>query len=667
MPKGRERRRQDHFPSLAEQEQLRASARTLAEHIVARDLEQLAPATWYALDERDPRGAPSGDPALDERLHWTAQTARSLAADELARRYLAETGLEAVAAWDAYRIAERWSGWDFDPRRLTEEQHAAYQHAGRRLTLIAAAGAIAGGTADAVPWREEFFATFAPDEVASLLETARAARPEADHEALRDHPLYVAALAEYDATLEHGRMTPEEVDAELESTLSANGLRQPSLAEWFRAHAGPPLSVGEIAMSVQQIRVEEDRRRLTEAERQATEERTRRAEAEQELARTKEQLRELQRNTLVPSALHGGWRRRDLPRRRDDLERGVLRPDGMSVSEATKLLDVAARQVNAREFADLSVPQIRTLVALCALLTDAGTRTEDGGEVFPRILTFTARQLYDQADVNSRQPKLCRDIMHAVVDLADLRVFLELTGRDSETRQKLVAFHEGAMFELTPQFKDDDPSLFDQWAAWRKAKRRDPKAAGPWAGPLPARYTVTFHDFIRQGWSPLVISREVLGRLERGARKVRGPKGRLTPLDWALFLELTFTRQDLQLEVFREPGAPEVHTFRCHVKRNDFLRDYLGAEMRKNPARARKSYHDSAEVLRAGGVTLAHELDVQTSKGQRDVYLPNPACLPGIGPRAERALARQEKQAADGEASSERGKGRRRRHAKGKK
>ncbi len=372
-----------------------------------------------------------------------------------------------------------------------------------------------------------------------------------------------------------------------------------------------------------------------QAERAAEDANRRAADAE----RRAEEAERRAHRTLIPSAIHGAYRAKDAAARHALVEQGMLLPEG-DESRAV-IAGAAVRQVNAREFADLSVPQIRALVGVCSRITEAGTVS--GGKLFQKQPSFTARELYEAAGVNHRQAKQCGDLFTAMVDLSDRRTFFEITGEDPDTKKPLSAMWEGPVFTMVPIFPGEDSSLFDRYVAWRQKARNE---RGPWKGPLPARYTLTIPAIVRQTLSPLVISRDTLQRLEEGARKVRG-NGKLTPLDWALFMEVTLTRQSQQLEVIQVEGGSDVYSFRSYVDRQKFLNDYLGeAEIKNNPARCERAYESSANVLRAGELMLDVRFARASRGGERDIYVPHPDVLLGIARRAKRV---QELRAAEAE------------------
>jgi hypothetical protein len=150
-------------------------------------------------------------------------------------------------------------------------------------------------------------------------------------------------------------------------------------------------------------------------------------------------------------------------------------------------------------------------------------------------------------------------------------------------------------------------------------------------------------DLARLIHNPLAISRDTLRRLIDGAKQVRG---KMTGLDLALFMEMTFKRQDKELEVVSKPDTPDVYSARAYVVRDKFLEDYIGAaELKKNRRRWEEAYKSSADVLVAGGLALSREYDRSARRGARDVFVPNPAVVLGVGPRAQRAYEAEQRKA----------------------
>jgi hypothetical protein len=563
-----------------------------------------------------------------------------------AERYLEDTGLAPGVAARAHTMDSPDAGRLMDWSRLTKEEASEYRQALgtlERLNLLwqqALGMALTEepkppGTAEemkaaeAIIERSRFTAEDADGkEVTTLVVSGGARSGHLEMPGAKE----AAAIVE---ALQSKAVLPVEHYAQERAKLLTDsaGELQLSPREWLTAQ-GQESALEALGFGLERL---DSERQLEEANRRADEEKRAKEAAESQLARMRGD------RTLLPRALHDGWRpttdkdgKSKQLSRLEAMQRGEIVPENESTTEI--LSRAAVRQVDAREFADLTVPQIRALVGVCSLITDAGETDE--GQRFVKSPTFTARQLYEAAGVNARQPKQCRDTYHALVELAERRVFLEvLNPADSETGKPTLSMLEGPMFTLVAHFAGDDPQLFGKWTAWRKKHNR-----GAWTGPLPVRYTLTLSNAVRQTFSPLVLSRDTLERLEAGAKKVRD-NGKLTPLDWALFMELTFTRQSQQIEIFSASGNPDIVSVRSYVERRSFLRDYHGAAaLKKDPARLDRQYETSAEVLKAGGLVLKATFGQKGRRGARDIFVPNPAVLLGVGPRAERAHEIQEAQ-----------------------
>ena len=323
-----------------------------------------------------------------------------------------------------------------------------------------------------------------------------------------------------------------------------------------------------------------------------------------------------------------------------DIERGDV---AVQTPEMLGTLQQASTRPNTREFADITMPQIRALVGVMALLTDADDT--DGGKLLaPPTITVDATEFYRLAEVPSRQTKLTRALLAGMVDLTDRRVFLEVQGRDA-TGRRWVAMVEKPLFEMVPIFAEMDTSdeLLDAWARWR-GQRREGGKMPPWDGPMPKRYLFTIPNLVRQSGAPLIFSRDVLASLDEGARQVRN--GKSVPRDWALWLEIARTRQSRQLSFIATDNhahAP-ITSFRCYVDRGAFLRDYHGDAATHNRGRLEADYLASVEVLQRGRLTLETKLDQPIKKNarqRRDIFVPNPEKLLGIEKRAAGVLKKK--------------------------
>jgi len=326
------------------------------------------------------------------------------------------------------------------------------------------------------------------------------------------------------------------------------------------------------------------------------------------------------------------------------VERGEV---ALQRPEMLETIQQASARASTREFADLTMSQIRALVAVMAILTDAD-ETDGGRLLAPESITVTATEFYRQAEVPSRQTKLTRALLAGMVDLTDRRVFLEVREKDA-TGKTWVGIVEKPPFEMVPLFAEEDTTgdLLAAWERWRMQRREERREGGKapaWEGPMPRQYVFTLPNLVRQSGAPLIFSRDVLASLEEGARHVRG--GKLTPRDWALWLEITRTRQAGQLSFIATDNhtEPPITSFRCYVDRRAFLRDYHGDAATHHRGRLEADYLASVEVLRRGRLTLETRLDVPLKKNareRRDIFVPNPEKLLSIEKRATGMLKRQ--------------------------
>lgn len=623
-------------------------------------------------------------------------------ADAVARAYLAETGLGARAVLEALEwlpgpsaslavavYSERTIAGDLDRFRVLRARLRAADH-----YHFAARAAAEGAPALTPEWRAAILAPLTADECAAL-DGALAlpdGRPAGEQPAdvfggwAADGGLPTGRVAWLDAEREELHAITARAAAATEAQRGAvlaelltgpAGTRQPDPVVWGTSRlVGVPSSFGIVGEGAARgeggadwwyaglvLRGAFERLALEEAEGERAALAAQLAEVDARAA-----LQPRPDRTLMPRVIADQWRPRDSDRLAATLAQvrdGNVGadPEVRAALERAAATRAELRQVNAREFADLTVPQIRALVGVCALLTDAG-ETDDGGRFAPPP-TFSARQLYAEAGVNHRQPKACRDLVGALAMHADRRLFFELTYSD-EAGRPCVAFVERPMFDMVVHFAGDDGATFRQWARWReevraggerhphgeKGTRRPP----PWSGPLPTHYTLTMPNLVRQTAGALVMSRDVLARLERGARAVRGGVGKLTSLDWALFMELFFTRQARQWDAVPVAGTAEpVQSFRCYIARRQFLVDYLGeSRVRKNPGECGELYRQSARVLEAGGLVIAKEFARPVRRGDRDVFVPNPDVILGLSRRAERVAELRDAEAGERAATTRR-------------
>lgn len=373
---------------------------------------------------------------------------------------------------------------------------------------------------------------------------------------------------------------------------------------------------------------------------------------------------------MMPQGWYNGTQRRATPETRARLRQ---RMEAGEVELFGNTPEGWERRQNPRELLGLSVPQYRALFALCHRLGDERQeerREPDGTTIreWPESVSMTAAALYQAAGVNTRGTSGRREFFAALVDLSDREMQYEII----LGRQMIV--HREPVVTFTPSFDlggetDGDSrgqALAARWSAWREERRKlGTEAAPAWDGPLPAAYVFTLAKPLRLGEGALVFSRQVFARIEAAAQRVRG---QAHPLDFAVFLEATITRQPQQLEAFptTEEGAERVHSFRSYINRDQVLADHYGAEkLRKDRKRATAQYEMALEVNLAAGTFLEVEKAVATKRrGElRDIVVPSPTMLPYLANRAAGALKRAEEKAAKKArgATKGRAKGRRRR------
>jgi hypothetical protein len=372
---------------------------------------------------------------------------------------------------------------------------------------------------------------------------------------------------------------------------------------------------------------------------------------------------------MMPQGWYNGTQRRATPETRGRLQK---RLEAGEVELFGKAPEGWELRQNPRELLGLSVPQYRALFALCHRLGDERQeerREPDGTTIreWPESVSMTAAALYQAAGVNTRGTSGRREFFAALVDLSDREMQYEII----LGRQMIV--HRAPVVTFTPTFDlggeaDADSrgqALAARWGAWREERRKlGTEAAPAWDGPLPAAYVFTLARPLRLGEGALVFSRQVFARIEAAAQHLRG---QAHPLDFAVFLEATITRQPQQLEVFptTEEGAERAHSFRCYINRDQVLADHYGAEkLQKDRKRATAQYEIALEVNLAAGTFLEVKKAVATKKrGElRDIVVPSPTMLPYLANRAAGALKRAEEKAAKKARGAAKGRAKSRRH-----
>jgi hypothetical protein len=380
-----------------------------------------------------------------------------------------------------------------------------------------------------------------------------------------------------------------------------------------------------------------------------------RAEAEERAASLEGELRSapirtLGRDVKFPQGLvRSGWEIGHFVQKADGLLQGELFPFTSRTSDAVQ--DAATVWLDRSQFGSISTDQVRALVAVFRIFTTVG----DDGRLFREgPVTIDASLLYQGAGINSRSVEPRRRLFEALDWWDSHPVYLttqQYGQRPDGTQGMMISGERTPLFTIKPWwFPSDDgrkkgrDDLGAIHRAWGRRGLTDHKPE--WTGPLPDRYEIVLSDFVRAVGGSIVVDAEVLDRLDRGAKVARGATESFTALDWRLWMEVTLRVQSSEHHISQD-GA----SLNSYVDRTALLVDYYGAEKVAHARRRGKlakyidQYERAAEVLVAGGL-VQWIPDHVTGKGKaRDIFIPSPELIRGLGARASRAARKIDKPA----------------------
>lgn len=293
--------------------------------------------------------------------------------------------------------------------------------------------------------------------------------------------------------------------------------------------------------------------------------------------------------------------------------------------------------VERRQFAELSTPEIR---GLCGVFRAFSSMGDNGREFTDSVLSLDARTMYDACGVDARQPKSCRELFDALRKLSERDVYVPLTFQDGD--QFWVMGERTPVCQVRPVWSPEKREDADAIArAWIRQERGGKEE---WTGPLPDKYVLTLPGIMRKVWGALVVSGDVLQRLEDGAKQERGKGQGFRPIDWALFLELTQTTQAQQL-------ADNLQSLCSYIDRDAFILAHHGREKVESYRKRRHyktlvaEYEKAAQVLLAAGICTSWKPGSKGKRGPRDVFTLSPDVVHGLAERAERQRKRQQARA----------------------
>lgn len=343
----------------------------------------------------------------------------------------------------------------------------------------------------------------------------------------------------------------------------------------------------------------------------------------------------LRDRTIMPYALvQGGWQRGGpFKQYLEGIRQGELfTPPGEGVEG---FLENAAEVVaDTTQLGHLSPMQVRAMIGVFRIFTSGG---DDRGMFRIGSVPVPASTLYEAAGVSPRNGRACAELFGAMDALAarEIRAAIKVRAPvpedDGQTRKGRVAaprfFVTGAltrMFEVQPVWSNGRRGLTDAAAAALGQRWAAHRTGEEWTGALPDTYILTLPPIMRKVWKSLVLSGDLLERLDHGAKEVRGPTQSFDGLDWRLFMEITLRYQRAQGRSF--------------VDRDGLLIEYYGADVIKR-ARAKGTYRGkyvgyfakAARVLLAAGFVLDWEPDYLTTRNEhRDAFEPNPDVIKGF-------------------------------------
>lgn len=350
----------------------------------------------------------------------------------------------------------------------------------------------------------------------------------------------------------------------------------------------------------------------------------------------------------IPQVVVRGWEGDHftaLQERIDQRELFATPEAGAVVQDAAQVL------LDRSQLGNLSTGQVRALMAVFRIFTTDGEDSE--AQTFrAETLTIPALTLYKAAGLTNRGVKVRQELFEALDELAARELYLAVVVSHPDRPGGLgagpmVCGERTPLFKMRPYwFASDDgrkkgradvASIVREWG--RRGMRADKPA---WTGPLPDFYEIQLPPLVRRIGSSLVMSAEVLDRLDHGSKIVRGPTQGFTSQDFRLWMEITQRTQADQ------PSADGL-SLRSYVDRDALLRDIHGeekiAEFRRRGKLRRyiEAFEKSAAVMEAGKLAIWETRDQQHETGRggmREVFIPDPELIAGLSKRAKGAVKR---------------------------
>jgi hypothetical protein len=530
-------------------------------------------------------------------------------ATEVVRRYLDETGLSVEAALQAHRIENA----PLDPlgtdkltpaeRRTLKGIAQTLEAARAWITGLALQGAMTSRPPRParVPAREA--ATLAAAlKSEALLADPRAVRLEGGgvdvwSSALVISPTLGELVKRQHALHEKCLLSPDELRERLAAELTRpDGTRAPSPSEWCAAR-GESLTRFITALFEAWWALG-----------------TQRLEEELAKARKREKKRKLPDHMAIPQKLlDAGYRPGVAVNLLNSFKNGDLKLGG-DYSEQEKTLAVLQRspEVRAPQLGKLTTPQVRTLLGVFRLVTVG----DDDGKLRSDF-TVPASMMWHAVNlVGSVSDAQRRTHFAALVDMSRLR--LRWTATIETEKGSAVMGGECPPFEVRPIWSatEDGRRGYTPAAAQQIAEAWN-RNTGPWTGPLPNEFYVTIPVDMRAVDRRLVLSGNLLEKLEDGARKVRGPTETFAPIDWTLWITITQTVQ--------RPHNGRAFVDVAQVLASVYEAEKVAAQRRKGKLRGPSGYltqyEKAVQVLEAGGLARRVVKDHATTKGaRRDVF-----------------------------------------------
>lgn len=280
--------------------------------------------------------------------------------------------------------------------------------------------------------------------------------------------------------------------------------------------------------------------------------------------------------------------------------------------QRTKAL-LESPEISAPQLGKLTPPQVRTLLGVYRLATVGnGDERLRSGFTVPASLMWKALNLVGSVSDAQRRTHFA-----ALYDMSQFR--LRWTAIiTQEGGGVAVLGGECAPFEVRPIWSDKEDGRRSYTAKECKDIAKEwTENSGPWKGPLPDAFIVTIPDDMRPLDKRLVLSGNLLEKLESGARAVRGPTETFMPIDWTLWITITQTVQ--------RPHKGRAFVDVAQVLASVYEAEKVAAHRRKGKLRGPSGYltqyEKAVRVLEAAGLARREKQDYATTKGaRRDVF-----------------------------------------------